>query len=178
MRGRHGVGVEQPAVIGVVGAAVAAQVGDADADDVVTVAGHAQPGFSSGQAVEAGSGADGRCAGGIECVPHADGGQGFGVRGRAGFVERLSDDGEDAIAADREGEPIGLADLAEAAAPHSAGGHGARLGYGADGVIESRRLGVGRVTVRVCVLPGGQIGECDGLQRAGRRDLALRIRAD
>ena len=37
MRGRNRVGVEHPAVVGVVGAAVAAQVGDADAHDVVGV---------------------------------------------------------------------------------------------------------------------------------------------
>ena len=46
MRGRNRIGVEQPAVIGVVGASVAAQVGDADADNVVAVGGHTQPGFA------------------------------------------------------------------------------------------------------------------------------------
>ncbi len=79
-RGRDGVGVEHPAVVGVVGAAVAAQVGDADAHHVVAVGGDAQPGFAGGEAVEAGRGADGRCADGIEGIPHADRGHGLGVR--------------------------------------------------------------------------------------------------
>ena len=59
-RGRDGVGVEHPAVVGVVGAAVAAQVGDADADDVVAAGGDAQPGFAGGEAVQSGRRADGR----------------------------------------------------------------------------------------------------------------------
>jgi hypothetical protein len=37
--GLDGVGVENPAVVGVVGTAVAALVGDADADQVVAVGG-------------------------------------------------------------------------------------------------------------------------------------------
>ena len=90
-----------------------------------------------GEAIEAGRSADGGCADGIECVPDADGGHGLGVRWRAGFVDGLGDDGEDAIAANREGEPVGLADLAETAAPETACGHGARLSFGADGVVEA-----------------------------------------
>ena len=128
MRGRDCVGVKHPAVVGVVGAAVAAQVGDADAHDVVAVGGHAQPGFARGEAVEAGRCANSRCAHGIECVPDADRGHGLGVCRRAGFVEGLGDDGEDAIAANGEGEPVALAHLAEPAAPQPARGHGARLG--------------------------------------------------
>ena len=34
------------------------------------------------------------------------------------------------------------------------------------------------MTVSVCVLPGGQVGQGDRLQRAGRRNLALRVGAD
>jgi hypothetical protein len=81
-----------------------------------------QPGFAGGQAVHAGSCADGGCADGIEGVPDADGGHGFGFGGRAGLVEGLGDDGEGAVAADGEGEPVGLADLAEAAAPEPLAG--------------------------------------------------------
>ena len=138
-RGRDGVGIENPAVVGVVGAAVAALVGDADADHVVTIGGDAEPGFAGGQAVDAGSRADGGCADGVKGVPDADGGHGFGFGGRASLVEGLGDDGEDAIAADGEGEPVGLADLAEAAGPQSAGGQGARLSLACRWRPDSRR---------------------------------------
>jgi hypothetical protein len=49
MRGLDGIGVEHPAVIGVVGTAVAALVGDADADYVVGGGAVLQVGFAGGQ---------------------------------------------------------------------------------------------------------------------------------
>jgi len=91
-RGLDGVGVEEPAGVGIVGASVAAEVGDADADDVVGGGRDAQPGFAGGESVEAGGCADGSSADGVECVPDTDGGHGFQFSGRAGFVEGLGDE--------------------------------------------------------------------------------------
>ena len=75
------------------------------------------------------------CADGVECIPDADGGHGFGFGGRAGFIQGLGDDGEGAIAADRKAEPVGLSDLTEASDPETTCGHGARLGFGADRIL-------------------------------------------
>src|ERR1039458_10187493 len=110
MRGRNRVRVEQPSVISVVGASVAAQVGDTDADNVVCVCGYAQPGLAGRQSVEAGRSANGWRTSGVESIPDADRGHGLGVRGRAGLVESLSHYGKNAIAAHGEGEPVRLTD--------------------------------------------------------------------
>ena len=89
--------------------------------------------------------------------------------GRAGFVEGLGDDGEGAVAADGEAEPVGLADLAEAARPQAAGGHGARGGLGADGVLIAAHGGVGDGDGEGLRAAGGQVGDGDGVERAGGR---------
>ena len=177
-RGRDGVGVEDPGVVGVVGAAVAALVGDGDADDVVSEGGDAEPGFSGGEAVYAGGCADGGCAGGVKGVPDADGGHGFGFGGHASGVEGLGDDGEGAVAADGEGEPVSLADLAEEAGPHAAGGQGARRGFEADGVAAAAEGGVGHVDGEGLGAAGGEIGDGDGREGTRGGGLAVEIGAD
>ena len=130
------------------------------------------------QAVEAGGGADGGGADGVECVPDADGGHGFGFGGRAGFIEGLGDDGEGAVGADGKAEPVGLADLAETADPEAAGGHGSGLGLGADGVLIAADGGVGDGDADGLRAACGEVGKGDGLKSAGGGDLAGGVRAD
>jgi hypothetical protein len=172
-RGLDGVGVEYPAVVGVVGAAVAAEVGDADADDVVCGGGDAKPGFAGVEAVEARS-----CADGVECIPDTDGGHGSGFGGRAGFVEGLGEDGESALAAHWKAEPVGLADLTETADPLAASRHGAGLGQEADGVLITAGGGVGDGDVEGFGRAGSEVGKGEGGECSGGGDLAGAVGAD
>ena len=50
-----GVGVKNPSVVGVIGAAVAALVGDAEADDFVSGRSDEEPGFAHGVAIDGGA---------------------------------------------------------------------------------------------------------------------------
>ena len=119
-RRRDGVGVEQPAVVGVVGAAVAAQVGNADAHDVVAAALTRSQVSPVARPLRPGAAPTGAAPTASKASQTPMRGHGFCIRRRAGLVEGLGDNGEDAIAANREGEPVGLAHLAQASAPQAA----------------------------------------------------------
>src|SRR5271163_3281353 len=100
---RNGIGVEYPPAIDVVGAAVAALIGNSEADDLGAGGSHLEPGLSGGEAVARRPKSDRSSARRIKAIPDADGRHRLvGVR-RARLIERLSHDGEDAVGASRQG---------------------------------------------------------------------------
>ena len=178
MGGLDGVGVEYPAVVGVVRAAIAPLIGDADAHHVVGDGADAQPGFACGEAVHSGACTDGGCAGGIEGVPDADGRHGLAFSGRACLVQGLCDHGEGAAAANREAEPVALAHLAQATAPEPARRHRARRGLGSDGVLIAAGRRVGNGDGEGLRAARRHSWHRDGLQCAGGSHLTVDIGPD
>ena len=118
----HRVGVEHPALVGVVGPAVAALIGDAQAHHVVgrwrrpAASFRRWPGRSARRRRRRPAAPTGSKA---SQTPSA--GMAFRLVGAPVSSSATRDHGKGAPAADRKAEPVGLAHLAQPAAPHSAG---------------------------------------------------------
>jgi len=131
----HGVGVKHPALVSVIRAAISTLISYTQTDYVVARCGDLQPALAGGQAVQSSAEADGRGSFGVKGIPDTHRGHGLQVCGRTAFVLRQCDYGKGAPAADQKAEPVGLTDLTEPSAPHSAGRKHARVGHATDAVV-------------------------------------------
>ena len=172
------VSIEEHALVGVVRPAVAALVCDANAHHIVGRGGNLQPALSRSQTIQPCGGSHSRSAHGIEGVPDTQGRHGLQVGGSAGLIQRNGEQGERAPTPDWKDEPVGLAHLAQPAAPHSARGQNARRRLASDRVVIAPLRRVLHIHSERLSAPSRHARHGDGRQRSRWLRRAIQIGPD